>query len=118
MPIIIWNGNVVEDAAAFQKMFENEMPYTHFDVQSLDCHVLNATAIPVPADKAKHAEKAMSLTVMVSGYVRLEEPQKGPMKGFSETFVLVPNPDNLSGKPLKTGKRAWLIQSQIFRYVV
>ena len=73
VPVIIWNGNLLPDVASFQKMFENDMPYTHYDVQSLDCHVLNPTSLA--ADKVqggngaedKDIERRMSIVVAVSG---------------------------------------------------
>ena len=124
VPVIIWNGNLLPDVASFQKMFENDMPYTHYDVQSLDCHVLNPTSLA--ADKVqggsgaedKDIERRMSIVVAVSGSVRLEEPQKGPLRGFSETFVLVPNPEKAVGKGPKAEKKGWLVQNQNFRYTV
>lgn len=114
VPMITWNGNAMHDAATFQKMFENDMPYTHYDVQSLDCHVLN----PSYSAEVNDPEKNVSIVVMASGYVRLEEPREGPMKGFSDTFVLVPNLGSANAKGPQRQRRNWLIQTQTFRYVV
>jgi NTF2-related export protein 1/2 len=101
-------------------MYEDVMPFTSFDVQSIDCHVLNPSSrtgeIP---ETAKQMEATASLIVHVSGAVRLEEPQKGPLKQFSETLVLVPNPEKHTASTSSTSnQRNWLIQNQNFRYVV
>ena len=48
--------------------------------------------------------------------MRLQERGSGPMREFSESFVLVPNP---GAKGLKSAqKKRFLIQSQMFRWVV
>lgn len=114
IPGITWNGNALEDAMAFQKMFENDMPFTHFEVQSLDCHILNPS-IPTASNNPKEVEKSFSILIVVSGLVRLEEPKNGPLKGFTETLVLAPNRDKANKKG---PRRDWLIQNQNFRYVV
>lgn len=114
VPGLQWNGNTIEDAAAFQKMFETEMPFTHFEVQSLDCHVLNPN-IPTTSKEPRDIEKSFSMLVVVSGFVRLEEPKNGPMRGFTDTLILTPNKDKGSKKG---PRRDWMIQNQNFRYVV
>lgn len=110
---ILFNGNAVADGKAVQDIFMNQMPPTHYEVQSFDCQIINR-AYPTPATDAKFgnkpAVKNMSILVIVSGYVRFGEAKDLPQRGFSETFVLVPNPS-------KSGKE-WLIQTQNFRLVV
>ncbi|KAL1614026.1 putative nuclear transport factor 2 domain protein [Diplodia seriata] len=64
--------------------------------------------------KEQPEELVGSLLVVVNGFVRLEEKKDGPQKGFSETFVIVPN-KNYSKKD---GNRRWVVQNQNFRYVV
>lgn len=97
------------------------MPPTHYEMQSVDCQIINksfptATATGVkPA--SQRAVKDMSLLVIVSGYVRFGESQDLPQRGFSETFILAPNPAADQG-PKGKGKREWAIQSQNFRLVV
>jgi len=124
LPGIVWNGNVFHTAEDYQKMFEECMPFTHYDVQSFDCHVLNPTALAPDklkggsGDPDKDIERRMSIVVLVSGTLRLEEPKTGPLRQFSETFVLVPNPEKAPGKGPKAEKKGWLIQNQNFRYVV
>lgn len=114
---ILFNGNSVADGNAVQDIFINQMPPTHYEVQSYDCQIINqayptpATA-PAPSPKSgKAAVKNMSILVIVSGFVRFGPSKDLPQRGFSETFVLVPNTATTAGKE-------WLIQSQNFRLVV
>lgn len=58
----------------------------------------------------------MTILVTVSGYVKYGEARLAATRGFSEIFVLIPNPDMVGGRG-KSGKE-WLIQSQNFRLVV
>jgi len=117
---ILLNGNLVADGAAVQDIFVNQMPPTHYEVQSFDCQIINRkyptltpTGIKAPTEMTV---KDMSILVTVSGYVRFGESRDLPQRGFSESFVLVPNP-NVS-QPKGRGKKEWLIQSQTFRLVV
>ena len=87
------------------------MPYAHFEVQMLDAHVINTNFIAEGGRKAHEKEKSMSIVVVVSGSVRVEEKGTGPLRQFSETFTLVPNTE-------KRGKGGWRVQMQNFRYVV
>ena len=121
LPHISFNGELIQDAAVLQEKFEKEMPWTHFEPQSVNVHVMNPSMVPLDSKATKRdAEKNMSLAVQVSGYVRLVERKEGPMRGFSDSFVLVPNKEEVGGR--STGKldhgKKWLIQSQNFRYVV
>lgn len=98
------------------------MPFTYFEVQSFNATVLNPSLTPLDVSKArpKEVENNMSVLVQVSGYVRLIERKEGPMRGFSDVLVLVPNKEEIGGKGKdKTGEgRSWIIQSQNFRFVV
>ncbi|EFR01644.1 nuclear transport factor 2 domain-containing protein [Nannizzia gypsea CBS 118893] len=129
---ILFNGNIVADGASVQEIFVNQLPPTHYEVQSYDCQVLNPNypvappsatddvASPFGANTNRNTSdpaKSMSILVIVSGYVKFGEGKEtwdSPNRGFSETFVLIPNPP--SG-PKARGKQ-WLIQSQNFRIVV
>lgn len=119
LPYISYNGDVLNDPTVFATRFEKEMPWTHFEPQSLDVHVLNRALTPAEGKSKKELERNMSLTVQVSGYVRLYERKDGPMKGFSDSFVLVPNKEEVGAKG--TGKaghgRQWVIQTQNLRFV-
>lgn len=96
----------------------NQMPAAHYEVQSFDCQIINRAYPTVTAAGVKAPNqmtvKDMSVLLMVSGHVRYGESRDQPQRGFSETFVLVPNP---STDRLKR-RRDWLIQSQNFRLVV
>ena len=113
---ILFNGNTVADGNAVQEIFVNQMPASRYEIQSFDCQAINkAYPTPTPAGGVKSPQemtvKDMSILVLVSGYVQYGS--RGiDRNGFSETFVLVPNPNT---KPRE--KNGWLIQSQAFRLV-
>ncbi|KAK3647049.1 hypothetical protein LTR56_008215 [Elasticomyces elasticus] len=117
LPNITYNGEVIGDAALFQERWEKQMPRTHVEAQSVNVHVLNPTLKPTEGMKKKDVERNMSLIVQVSGSIRIGQPKEGPLRGFSDSFVLVPNSELSGGAG--TGKqdhgRQWLIQSQTFR---
>ncbi|KAF4309725.1 Nuclear transport factor 2 Eukaryote [Botryosphaeria dothidea] len=137
-PVISWNGNKYDSGAAFQDAFIEQTPnYSYFEVQSLDAQVLNPLPPLPPKDEdepaadgaeagaakkgggKKPAQKEVeelvgSILVLVNGFVRLHEKKEGPQRGFSETFVLVPNKDYSK----KDGTRRWVVQNQNFRYIV
>ncbi|KAL4810949.1 hypothetical protein BDV18DRAFT_128309 [Aspergillus unguis] len=113
---IVFNGNAVADGPAVQDIFVNQMTPTHYEVQSFDCQVINKQ-YPTPVNgRQLDPRKDISILVIVSGYVRFGESRDLPQRGFSETFVLVPNPTNEGGKGKRS--REWLIQTQNFRLVV
>ena len=120
LPHISFNGELIQDASVFQERFEKQMPWTHFEPQSVNVHVMNPSMNPTDGKSKRDAERNMSLAVQVSGYVRLAERKEGPMRGFSDSFVLVPNKEEVGGRG--TGKqdhgKKWLIQTQNFRFVV
>ncbi|KAE8147687.1 hypothetical protein BDV25DRAFT_29031 [Aspergillus avenaceus] len=116
---ILFNGNTVADGKAVQDIFVNQMPPAHYEVQSFDCQIINQayptptpTGLKLPNDATL---KDKSILVLVSGYVRFGESRDLPQRGFSETFVLVPNP---SDGPRGKRRREWLIETQTFRLVV
>ncbi|KAI9369929.1 hypothetical protein BJX61DRAFT_517628 [Aspergillus egyptiacus] len=112
---ILFNGNAVADGNAVQDIFVNQMTPTHYEVQSFDCQIINKEYPTVTTGRAIDPRKDISILVIVSGYVRFGESRDLPQRGFSETFVLVPNPTN---EPKGKRKRDWLIQTQNFRLVV
>ncbi|KAI1906916.1 hypothetical protein LOZ53_001919 [Ophidiomyces ophidiicola] len=125
---ILFNGNIVTDGSSVQDIFLNQIPPAHYEVQSYDCQLLNAnypttagsstTAAGRPG--ARSTSRNMSLLVLVSGFVRFGDGRESfdmPNRGFSETFVLIPNPE-LDGGSKRRDKKHWLIQSQNFRLVV
>lgn len=94
------------------------MPKSHYEVQSLDCQILNKaypTMTPTGVKPAAQMTiKDMSILVTVSGYVRYGDTEE--QRGFSETFVLIPNPSAAADRGKR--RRDWLIQGQNFRLVV
>lgn len=60
----------------------------------------------------------MTILVTVSGYAKYGDLRDAPMRGFSENFVLIPNPEAVKNKGQGKSVKEWLIQSQIFRFVV
>ncbi|KAJ5108966.1 hypothetical protein N7456_005641 [Penicillium angulare] len=117
---ILFNGNTVADGAAVQDIFVNQMPHAHYEAQSFDCQIINPGYPTVTAagikPSAQMTVKDMSILVSVSGFVRYGEGRDQPQRGFSETFVLVPNPTPSTDRGKR--RRDWLIQSQNFRLVV
>ena len=115
---ILFNGNTVPDGAAVQEIFDTQMPPARYETQSIDCHVINPNYMMTanPAN-SKAVKSHISILVIVSGWVRYGEDRSDPQRAFSETFVLVPNPD---AENRKGGRKVkdFLIQSQNFRLVV
>lgn len=119
IPVILFNGNVLSNAAALQELFEFQMPSAHYEVQSFDCHVLNPNFAPAGTAATDGASaQNMTLTIIVSGYVKFGPVKESEMRGFSDTFVLVPKPEAFGSKSRTTNLRGWFIQSQNFRLVV
>jgi NTF2-related export protein 1/2 len=124
-PDITLNGNVMSDPLEVQKIFETQIPKAYYEVQSFDCHVVNPNYNVSVDDSALGPNKdgkKMSIVVMVSGSVKYfkssdDEEARAELRGFTETFVLVPNQEAQNPKAAK-GIRKWLIQSQNFRLVL
>jgi len=70
-------------------------------------------------DEDHHKDgRKMSILVMVNGSVKyFKENTDGETRGFTESFVLIPNLEAQGPKAAKGAKR-WLIQSQTFRLVL
>ena len=119
LPAIVFNGNVIPNAAAFQEMFEHQMPPTKYEVQSYDCQVLNPNFVPDGTASSSGADgQNMTILVAVSGFVKVGPIKDSETKGFSESFVLVPNPESHNSRTRRRPAKEWLIQSQNFRFVV
>ncbi|KAI9841210.1 MAG: hypothetical protein M1837_000937 [Sclerophora amabilis] len=119
LPDITFNGNIYGEPVDFQNLFEKDMPRTHFDIQSYDCHIINPNYLPSDSkEKPVLPGKNMSLLVSVSGTVQFGDDADAEERAFSESFVLVPNEDFHAAKNRGSGKKEWLIQSQNFRLVV
>ena len=119
LPAITYNGNVIPSAAGMQKMFQDQIPATRYEVQSFDCQVINPNYIAADSEGVvSTAGKNMTILVTVSGYVKYGASRDVPTRGFSESFVLVPNHDAAKAKDQGKNSKDWLIQSQTFRLVV
>lgn len=119
LPAITYNGNVIPTAADMQKMFQDQIPATRYEVQSFDCQVINPNYIAANSDAAiSTTGNNMTILVTVSGFVKTGTTRDAPTRGFSESFVLVPNHDAAKAKNQEKSVKHWLIQSQTFRLVV
>ncbi|KAL9025007.1 MAG: hypothetical protein Q9196_006090 [Gyalolechia fulgens] len=119
LPSISFNGNQIPNAEAMQTLFEQQIPPSHYQVQCYDCHVVNPNYIAEgtqgwPAKSGKN----MTILVAVSGYVKYGDLKEAKPRGFSESFVLVPNPAVAASKQRLKNIKEWLIQTQNFRIVV
>jgi NTF2-related export protein 1/2 len=124
LPFIAWNGQRFNDGAEFQDYYEG-LSHTHYDIENLDCNILNPKFIAAAAvkggsgDDSQDLDRRMSIQVVAMGSVRLEEPLKGPIREFSETFILIPNSEKLpTPKPTfdKGWHKEWIIHTQNFRF--
>ncbi|KAL9597793.1 MAG: hypothetical protein Q9219_004920 [cf. Caloplaca sp. 3 TL-2023] len=119
LPSITFNGNQIPNAQAMQAMFEQQIPASHYEVQCYDCHVINPQYVSEgtqgwPAKTGKN----ITILVAVSGYVKYGNSKGVKPRGFSESFVLVPNPAAAASNHRSKNVKEWLIQTQNFRIVV
>ncbi|EME39280.1 hypothetical protein DOTSEDRAFT_75119 [Dothistroma septosporum NZE10] len=113
LPFVCWNGEAYFSGTEFQKEFD-KMPYFFLEVQSLNAHILNPCVSREGKKSHKEAERNVTISLQVSGYVRLFERKDGPMRGFADHIILTANKDTS-----KAGEgRQWVIQTQNFRFVV
>ena len=118
MPAIVYNGESIPDAASLQAMFVEKMPPSRYEVQNYDCQVLNENYVAEGAQAANPDRgKNMTILLTVSGFVKYGEAKDTSARGFSESFVLIPNPAAVNGGRNR-GSKDWLIQNQNFRIVV
>ena len=118
MPAIVYNGEIIQDAASMQAKFLNNIPASRYEVQNYDCQIVNDHYVADGTQGGNYdSGKNMTILITVSGYVKYGEERDTPTRGFSESFVLVPNPLAVGGGGKKAAKE-WLIQSQNFRIVV
>lgn len=117
LPDITFNGNAIPNGAAVQEAFANQLPQARYDVQTVDCSLINPKYARPDGTLAKSLRNSISLAVIVGGQVQFGQE---PNRTFSETFVLVPNFDPPPA-PQRGGRQParndFLIQSQTFRMV-
>jgi NTF2-related export protein 1/2 len=131
-PTIVWNGHQYNDAKEFQ-IYVQGLSFLHSTVETLDCHVLNPKFLSAAKVKGGSGnddadlERRMAIMVYVSGSIRLGQKLKGPLRLFSESFVLVPNADFEPAGPQLNSvfkgkdrdgvwKHPFLIQNQNFSF--
>ena len=116
LPAIVWNGSVIPDPTAMQKLFQEEMPRAEYVVGDFDCHVINPSYVAEGARSAPaKSGRNMTILLTISGFVKYGQSRSVEPHAFSETFVLTPNP--ASGNSHSRNFKEWLIQSQSFRLV-
>lgn len=114
------NGQRVDAPADYLKLIEAQGSGVHYDVESLDAHVMNPSfrfGMPENVHDAAKAERngsRMSIVVTAVGRVQFGKGKDAPQKMFNETFVLVPNWDAMARNPPR-GAKKWLVLSQNFR---
>jgi NTF2-related export protein 1/2 len=123
MPTIVINGNTFSDPSSFQAVFQKQMPQARYEVQSYDCHTLNPNYGSINAaghgDDGASSSKDSSILLTVNGYARFGEARDAPLRGFSESIILVPNAHAAASRGRGgSAARDWLIQFQNFRLVV
>lgn len=117
LPLISYNGTVVHSGEDFQNAYES-MPYTYYEIQSMNASIINPCLDPTKARTKSDAERNCSIAVQVSGFVRLNERKEGEVRGFAESFVLISNGEELRGRPGAGKGRDWVVTSQCMRWVV
>ena len=116
-PRIVHNGNVIPDGASLQKLVLEDMGPMQFDVQLFDCHVLNPNFLAEGViDNQPVTGKNMTILVITNGSVKIGPPKESEYRGFSESFVLVPNPETAVKKRQAKPFKEWVIQCQNFRF--
>ena len=117
LPAIVLNGNVIPNPTVMQKLFQEQMPKAEYVPGDYDCHVLNPNYVVEGNQGASPASgKNMTILLTVSGFVKYGQSRSVDPRGFSETFVLTPNPVATKNSRSRLVKD-WLIQSQNFRLV-
>ncbi|CZR57920.1 related to nuclear transport factor 2 domain protein [Phialocephala subalpina] len=115
---IVLNGVPSTDPTEIQKIFDEQVTKAHYEVQTFDCHTINANYNVAANESALALDmdgKKMSIVVIVGGTVKYGED--GDVRAFSDSLVLVPNLEAHGPKAAK-GLKKWLVQSQNFRLVL
>ncbi|KAI4255848.1 MAG: hypothetical protein LQ352_002366 [Teloschistes flavicans] len=119
LPSISFNGDQIRNATALQVMFEDQIPAAYYEVKCYDCHVVNSNYVAENTEGwPPKTGKNMTILVAVSGCVTFGHNDEAKKRGFSETFLLVPNPVAAANKQRAKDVKEWIIQTQNFRVVV
>jgi NTF2-related export protein 1/2 len=104
-----------------QEIFQKQVPQAYFNIQSVDCSVINPQYPRPDGSAAKSPSSSISILVIIGGQVKFGQE---PEKTFNENFVLVPNhapapAPQREGRYIRNQQRRndFLIQSQTFRMV-
>ena len=92
LPIIFFNGTEVADGTSVQRIFQQRYPTSTFEIDVVDCHILN-DQYPAQNGTSTNGTVSMSLLVVVNGIFKQGSARDQPEQEFSETLILVPNPD-------------------------
>lgn len=92
LPIIFFNGTEVADGTSVQRIFQQRYPTSTFEIDVVDCHILN-DQYPAQNGTSTNGTVPMSLLVVVNGIFKQGSARDQPEQEFSETLILVPNPD-------------------------
>lgn len=122
LPDITLNGNPVPDGQSVQEIFQKQVPPAHFNIQSVDCSVINPQYLRPDGAASKSLSSSISILVIVGGQVKFGQE---PERTFNENFVLVPNHEpapapQREGRYIRNNQQRrneFLIQSQNFRMV-
>lgn len=119
VPSILFNGNEISGGKGVQDLFEKQIPKSHFEIESIDCHILNPSyPAAQQTQQPRFSTNNTSLLVMVNGICKFGIGDREEDKDFSETFILVPNPEASQPRHLRGQQRKeHLIETQNFRIV-
>ena len=116
LPAIFLNGAEVADGSSVQRIFQQRYPTSSFEVDVVDCHVLN-DQYPAQNGTSTNSTAPISLFVVVNGIFKQGSARGQTEQEFSETLILVPNPDAPARGQGGRHRKDYLIQSQTFRVV-
>lgn len=116
LPVIILNGAEVADGSGVQRIFQQRFPTSFFEIDVVDCHILNEQ-YPAQTGTSSNETALMSLLVVVNGVFKQGQGREQVEQEFSETLILVPNPDAPPRGQGGRHRKDYLIQSQTFRVV-
>lgn len=116
LPAIFLNGTELADGSSVQRLFQQRYPTSFFEVDVVDCHILN-DQYPAQSGTSTSTTTPISLLVVVNGIFKQGSARDQVEQEFSETLILVPNPDAPPRGHGGRHRKDYLIQSQTFRIV-
>jgi hypothetical protein len=116
LPAIFLNGTEHADGSSVQRLFQQRYPTSSFEVDVIDCQILN-DQYPAQSGTSASTAAPISLLVIVNGVFKQGSARDQVEQEFSETLILVPNPDAPARGQGGRHRKDYLIQSQTFRVV-